>query len=188
MKQRIHIFGAPGSGVSSIGRVLAQRIGYQYFDVDDFVWFTDDALPYRRKRNKEHRLAMLKAALASAPNNQWVLGGALCGWGDCFIEQFDLVVYVHAPFSIRKPRITAREQGRYGADRVAPEGDLYEVFERFLLWADQYDAPENTSLRSAQAEADWLREKVRCHMVTVVNDEEVTVENAVERLERDMSI
>lgn len=149
----IHIFGAPGSGVSTRGRALAERLGYAFFDTDDYYWFTDDALPYRRKRNAEHRLRLLQADLAR--HDRWVLAGALCGWGDALIPQFDLVIYRWLPASIRLERIRARETARYGAERLAPGGDLHGVFEKFLTWAAAYDTAGAEQRGRARDEA-WL--------------------------------
>lgn len=153
---RIHLLGAPGSGISTLGRALALRLGCPFFDTDDFVWFTGDDLPYKRKRNPDHRRQLLEQALESA-GERWVLAGSLCGWGDVFIPQFDLVVYCWLPADLRLARIRARETTRYGPERLAEGGDLYLVFEKFLRWAADYDLPADT-WRSRSRELDWLNQ------------------------------
>lgn len=150
---KIHLLGAPGAGVSTLGKALAERLGAVHFDTDDFHWFTGDELPYRRRRNPEHRRRLLDEALASA--DHWVLSGALCGWGDVFIPQFDAVVWLWLPAGVRLARIRERERGRYGAERLAPGGDLHAVFEKFLHWAAAYDA-DTGNIRSRPAELAWL--------------------------------
>lgn len=150
----IHILGAPGAGVSTLGRALARELDYRFLDTDDFHWFTDDALPYRRRRNPEHRRQLLGEALAR--DNRWVLSGALCGWGDVFIPQFQAAVHLWLPASVRLARIEERETARYGAERIGPGGDLHFVFEKFCTWAADYDAPEATHLRSKNQEKAWL--------------------------------
>jgi len=30
-----------------------------------------------------------------------VISGSMCGWGDMFIEKFDLVIYIDTPTNIR---------------------------------------------------------------------------------------
>lgn len=151
-----HILGAPGSGVSTLGRALAQHLGYRHLDTDDFHWFTEDELPYRRRRNPDHRRQLLQAALAQDPN--WILSGALCGWGDVFIPQFDAVIYLWLPAEIRLERIRARETERYGAARIQNGGDLNGVFEKFCAWAAAYDEADATHLRSRVREKAWLKE------------------------------
>jgi adenylate kinase family enzyme len=148
-----HILGAPGSGVSTLGKALAARLQIPHFDTDDYHWFTDDALPYRRRRNPEHRRQLMRKDFAE--NASWVLSGALCGWGDEFIPQFDQVVYLWLPAEIRLARIRERERLRYGADRIGPGGDLNGVFEKFLAWAAAYDN-DSDNVRSRAKELEWL--------------------------------
>lgn len=155
--------GAPGSGVTSVGRALAQHFDWPFFDVDDFVWFTDDPLPYRRKRNTQHRFQLLTESLA--PCQKWVLSGSLCGWGDALIPAFDRVIFLTAEPHIRAERIRARETQRYGAERLAPGGELHTVFEKFVQWAIDYDTP-SANVRSAQAEHAWLAHRVTCPVLT----------------------
>lgn len=151
--RRIHILGAPGAGVSTLGRQLAASLSTRVFDTDDYYWFTDDALPYRRKRNPEHRLRLLRADLDQT--DSWVLSGALCGWGDTLIPRFDAVVYLWAPVELRRARIAQREAARYGLARITPGGDLHTVFEKFCDWAAKYDEPSE-NIRSREQELLWL--------------------------------
>lgn len=161
--QRIHIFGAPGSGVTTLGKALANRLGFPHFDTDDYYWFTEDELPYRRKRNTEHRRTLLQRDIDQTP--QWVLSGALCGWGDVFIPSFDAAIYMWLPANLRLARIRERETGRYGVARLEEGGDLHNVFHKFLDWAANYD--RNTgNLRSRAAELQWL-EQLRCPVYRV---------------------
>ena len=149
----LHILGAPGSGVTSLGKELALRLGVAHFDTDDYHWFTDDDLPYRRRRNPDHRRQLLTRDLDSHEN--WILSGSLCGWGDVYIPRFEKVVYLWLPADVRAQRIRQRELHRYGAERIGPGGDLHVVFEKFLTWAIAYDeAGEN--IRSRTKELEWL--------------------------------
>lgn len=87
--------------------------------------------------------------------NRWILSGSLCGWGDVFIPRFDGVVYLWLPADLRVERIRVRETLRYGAERIAPGGDLHTVFEKFTTWAAAYDA-RSDNVRSRNKELDWL--------------------------------
>ena len=147
--------GAPGAGTTTLGKALAERLGCPHFDVDDVYWFTDDDLPYRRKRNPDHRRKLLAERLASSES--WVLSGSLCGWGDVFAPQFDLVVWRWLPAAVRLPRIEQRERLRYGDARLDPGGDLHGVFEKFKAWAAGCDEDEN-GLRSKKNETKWLEQ------------------------------
>lgn len=172
----LHILGAPGSGVTSLGRVLATRLNARHFDTDDYHWFTDDVLPYRRRRNPDHRRQLLAKDLDA--HKDWVLSGALCGWGDVFVPRFQAVVYLWLPLETRLARIRERELVRYGATRLAPGGDLHTVFEKFCSWAATYD-DNSGNIRSRAYELEWLQ-KLPCSVVRI--EEEISVEDLVERV------
>ena len=159
----IHIFGAPGSGVTTLGKALAERLGFSHFDTDDYYWFTEDALPYRRKRNPDHRRQLLQNDLEKS--EAWVLSGALCGWGDVFVPTFEFVIYLHLPLDIRLTRIREREVQRYGAGRLDTNGDLHIVFEKFLNWAAAYDEADGPK-RSRASELLWLQ-KLACPVLNI---------------------
>ncbi len=179
MFTRILLFGAPGAGVTTLGRALAGRLGYAFFDTDDYYWFTDDPLPYRRKRNSEHRLRLLTADLDRVAD-RYVVSGALLGWGDPLLPRFDAIVYRRLPAPIRLERIRQRETARYGAERLAPGGDLNSVFEKFLHWAEGYDDAPATNPRGHLAETAWLANECRAPVLHLNDD--LPVDVLVDRL------
>jgi adenylate kinase family enzyme len=162
----LHLFGASGAGVTSLGKAVAERMEIPHFDTDNYHWFTDDALPYRRRRNPEHRRKLMEADLAGHPS--WVLTGALCGWGDVFIPRFQAVVFCELPTPQRLARIREREMARYGAERLAPGGDLHLVYEKFCAWAATYEE-ESNNLRSRQQELIWLS-RLSCPVIKINTD------------------
>lgn len=163
--RHIHVLGAPGAGVTTLGKALAARLGFSHFDTDDYYWFTDDPLPYKRKRNPDHRRRLLGEDLAAS--GAWVLSGSLCGWGDVFIPRFDAAVYLWLPAGLRAERIREREIRRYGAGRLASGGDLHLVFEKFVAWALAYDENDG-NIRSRQHELLWL-ENLPCPVLKIEN-------------------
>lgn len=179
MFSRMLVFGAPGAGVTNLGRALARRLGYTFFDTDDYYWFTDDPLPYRRKRNPEHRLRLLTEDMGRT-GDRFVVSGALLGWGDSLLPRFDAVVYRWLPTPIRLERIRQRETERYGAERLAPGGDLNGVFEKFLSWAAGYDDAPATSLRGRSAETAWLENE--CRVPVLYLNEDLPVDVLLDRL------
>ena len=38
LPQRLHVFGASGSGTTTFGRAWAARFGHTHLDTDDFYW------------------------------------------------------------------------------------------------------------------------------------------------------
>jgi len=176
MSHKIHILGAPGAGTTTLAKALAERLGCPHFDTDDVYWFTDDDLPYRRKRNPDHRRQLLTERLGAL--EAWVLSGSLCGWGDVFIPQFELVLWRWLPAALRLPRIEQRERQRYGDARLDPNGDLHGVFEKFKQWAAACDE-EGGGLRSRQSELEWL-ERLTCPVLKL--EEDMGVEALLEKV------
>lgn len=150
--RRIHIFGASGSGTSTLAAALGARHGHRHLDTDDFFWLPTTP-PYRETRPREARLALLRRALDESAS--WVVSGSLCGWGDPLIPEFDLAVFLIVPVEVRLARLRAREVERYGHAAIAPGGPLRAAHVEFLDWAGRYDAggPE---MRSRALHDAWL--------------------------------
>lgn len=149
---RVHIFGASGSGTTSIARALAKETGYRHWDTDDFYW-QNTPIPFEEARPEEERVALLSEALAK--REEWILSGSLCGWGDVFIPQFTLAVFVYTPAEVRLARLRRRESARYG-DRIKPGGDLEEKSRAFLTWAAGYDSDTGMDSRNLARHRKWI--------------------------------
>ena len=152
MRTRVHIFGASGSGTSTLGREVARRSDLPFFDADDFFWQKTDP-PFQRAQDPETRQRLLMEALSADPG--WVLAGSISGWGDLAIGLFDLALFVEVPTEIRLERLRAREQRRFG-DRIAPSGDMHEQHRAFLDWAARYDEG-GMDVRSRRLHAEWMK-------------------------------
>jgi len=152
LPRRIHIFGASGSGTTSLASAIAGKHGHSHLDTDDFFWVPTNP-PFREMRSPDQRLALLRQAL---PNPvPWVLSGSLCGWGDPLIPEFDLVVFLVVPTPVRLARLRAREIARYGHHAIAPGGDLHQAHVEFLEWAGRYDTG-GSEMRSRALHEAWL--------------------------------
>jgi len=149
---RIHIFGASGSGTTSLAWAIAEKHGHSPVDTDDFFWARTNP-PFREKRPRDQRLALLRQALLSSV--PWVLSGSLCGWGDPLIPEFDLVVFLVIPTPIRLARLRAREIARYGHQAIAPGGERHQAHVEFLEWAGRYDTG-GLEMRSRALHEAWL--------------------------------
>lgn len=149
---RIHIVGASGSGTTALAIAIATRYGHRHLDTDDFYWLRTDP-PYREKRPRGERLALLRQALTES--RSWVLSGSLCGWGDPLISEFELVVFLVVPTEVRLARLRAREFERYGREALAPGGALHQAHVEFLGWAGRYDTG-GVEMRSRALHEAWL--------------------------------
>lgn len=56
MYNRIHIFGASGSGATTLGRELSQHLPHVNFDGDDYFWIEKFSEP----RDPQERIRLFK--------------------------------------------------------------------------------------------------------------------------------
>ena len=148
---RLHIMGASGSGTTTLGAVLAARLGVDHLDSDDFYWMPTDP-PYTTPRPIEARIDLLHER--ARPDHGWILTGSALKWGVSVEPLYQLIVFLQLDPAVRMGRIRAREIERYGA-RIEPGGDMAVKSREFLEWAESYDAagPERRSLAAHEA---WL--------------------------------
>ncbi len=95
---RIHIMGASGAGVTTLGRALANTLAISHHDTDDYFWRPTEP-PYRETRPAADRLHLMEELFLG--RLAWVLSGSLDGWGDPIVPLFDLVVFLSAPTEVR---------------------------------------------------------------------------------------
>ncbi|TRL35126.1 adenylate kinase [Rhizobium straminoryzae] len=148
---RIHIMGASGSGTTTLGRMLGERLRIPHLDTDSFFWMPTEP-PFTTPRPVPERLQLIEQAIAGVPS--WVLSGSALKWGTPLEPLYDLIVFLRLDPEVRMARIRRRESERYG-DRILPGGDMAETSRAFLEWAASYDTagPEQRSLAAHEA---WL--------------------------------
>lgn len=151
LPRRVHIVGASGSGTSTLGAALARHMRCKHLDIDSFFWLPTDP-PFQVVRPRPERQKLLAEALASC--SSWTLSGSLCGWGDPFIVQFDLVVFLWLDPVVRIDRLRAREVKRYGL-AIAPGGPMHTHHQEFMQWAAAYDEG-GLEMRSRRHHEQWL--------------------------------
>jgi adenylate kinase family enzyme len=127
----IHIFGASGTGTSTLSRQLAQAIGGRHLDTDDYYWLKTNP-PFTTKRDPDARVALIERDIAGVRN--WVLSGSICSWGDSLLDHFTLAVFLQLDSQVRMARLLQREQQRYGS-RIQPGGDMHAQHLEFMDWA-----------------------------------------------------
>lgn len=150
--RRIHVTGASGSGVTTLGRALADALALPQHDTDDYLW-QPTTPPYRVMREAADRLRLMREMFV--PRADWVLSGGLDGWGDELIGHFDLVVFLKTPQDVRMQRLRTREATHFGADVIAPGGWRHEETESFLEWASHYEDGTRAGRHLARNET-WI--------------------------------
>lgn len=176
MKTVVHIFGASGSGTSTLGRVLSEQAGFRWMDSDDYFWLPTEPR-YTTVRAAEERVKLMLADLDAA--EQAVISGSLMDWGNELIPRFTLAVRLVTPTEVRIERIKQREYERFG-DRVLPGGDMYEQHLAFYQWAEAYDDGP-LGKRSRRSHDEWQK-RLACPLI-VLSGEDAPEENVKRILE-----
>ena len=152
MSRGIIIFGAPGSGTSTIGRALAKELGFSHFETDDFSGIKVDVPPFRISRTLKERTILLQSALGRC--NNFVISGSMWDWDTSFKPLFDLAVFITTPTNIRIERIEKREWEKHG-ERIRVNGDMFDTHRKFIAWAKTYDT-DNPD-RSLKLHEQWIK-------------------------------
>lgn len=142
---RVHIFGASGTGTSTLARGLATQLSTQCFDTDDFFWLPEDP-PFVTVRPVAARLELMQQMFL--PRSDWILSGSLLRWGDPVVERMTHAIFLTMDAEARMARLLVREVQRYGTD-------LGDENVKFMRWAKGYDDPAFTG-RSLRSHRQWI--------------------------------
>lgn len=158
-QHQIHIFGASGSGCSSLGQALAEKLELSFFDADDYYWQKTEP-PFILKNSPEHRVKHLLSDISETEG--WIISGSLVSWGDAFVPLFSKAIFLSLPAEIRLERLRQREKQRFG-ERIEKGGDRYEASQAFLDWAALYDTA-GKNIRSLAMHEAWIK-KLPCKVI-----------------------
>ena len=161
MKNIIHIYGASGSGTSTLGRKISEELGYKFMDTDDYFWLLTNPR-YTTKRSKEERLSLMKKDISEKGNV--VISGSLVDWGDELIPLFTLAIRLVTDTEIRIERLKIRERQKFG-DRIMPGGDMYMQHMEFIDWARKYDNG-SINMRSKAKHDEWQK-LLQCRQIVL---------------------
>ncbi len=162
---KIHLFGASGSGVTTLGQRLADEFSCPYFDTDDYFWHKTNP-PFRERRLPAEGNTLLTGDLQSHPN--WLLGGSVINWGEQWLTAFDLAIFLWTPPAIRIMRLQKRELERYGTI-IFENKERKRQYEAFIAWASDYDFGKADTGRTKMAHGMWM-EKLVCPLLRMEDD------------------
>jgi len=174
MKHIIYVFGASGSGTSTLGKYISSQQGYKWMDSDDYYWMPTNP-PYTTPREQSERVRLMKEDIKNADNV--VISGSISKWGDEIIPDITLAVRLVTATSERVKRIRAREYKKFG-DRIMPGGDMYQQHEEFIQWAMQYDNG-GCEGRSKTSHDEWQK-KLQCKVIVI--DGTDSLENMLKKI------
>ena len=174
--KRIHITGASGSGTTTLGKEMNERLGFFHIDIDDVFWMPTDP-PYQIRREREKRQEILIEKFNS--NERWVTTGCVMGWGDFIIPEIDLCVYLWIPAEIRIERLKKREIAEYGEKETSKGGKYYEQYKWFIEWASHYDDGKVDEGRTKEKQEAWMK-KLTCPVLRIEGN--YTIEEKIEKM------
>ena len=180
MKQVIHIFGASGSGTSTLGRYISKELGCFFMDTDDYFWEPTNP-PYTKKRNLSTRIKLMREDIERYDNV--VISGSLVDWGDELIPLFTLAIRVETDTNIRLERLKTREREKFGS-RIDIGGDMYDHHVEFINWAASYD-DGGIDMRSKVKHDDWQKQ-LMCPLILV--DGSMPIMKNFELVKREMKM
>lgn len=179
-KNVIHIYGASGSGTTTLGKRICEELGFTQMDTDDYFWMPTEP-KFTHKRPKKERIELMKNDINKSENV--VISGSLTDWGDELIPYFTLAIRIEMKQSVRIERLVNREKERYGL-RIEPDGDLYQHHIEFVEWAKSYDNG-GLNIRS-KAMHDELEKSFPCQILYL--DGEDKLEDKFEKVLKALDI
>ena len=164
----ILICGLNGTGKSTLGRILADRLGYEFIDNEDlFFPKTDPSYAFSSPRSKEEVIRFLEEKISE--NSRFIFAAVKGDYGDKLIAALDHIILIEVPKQIRSQRVRDRSYQKFG-DRILPGGDLYDKESNWFSLTD--NRPETYV-------AEWL-EMVDCPVIRI--DGTLPVEQNVDYL------
>ena len=120
----ILICGLNGTGKSTLGRLLAERMDYEFIDNEDlFFPKADPSYTFSNPRSKEEVIRLLEEKISG--NSRFIFAAVKGDYGDRLIASLDYIVLIEVPKQIRSNRVRDRSYQKFG-HRILPGGDLYE--------------------------------------------------------------
>jgi adenylate kinase family enzyme len=158
---KILVFGASGSGTTTLGKEIGKRTDFVHLDADDYYWKQTEN-PFTEKVPLNERNEKIKNDFLSSENV--IISGSMVSWGEEWETSFDLVIFIHLNNDIRMERLKKREFERYGEELLVNEKRKLD-YQAFIEWANQYENPDFKG-RSLKVHNEWIK-KLNCKVLRI---------------------
>jgi len=147
---KILVFGASGSGTTTLGNEIEKNADFKHLDVDDYYW-KKTITPFQEKIPLTERNKNLKSDFKK--NENIIVSGSMVSWGKEWETAFDLAIFIRLENKVRMERLKRRETERYG-EKLLTDKKIHQNSIAFLEWANQYENP-NFSGRTLKVHNKW---------------------------------
>ncbi|NER12093.1 AAA family ATPase [Leptobacterium flavescens] len=171
---KILIFGASGSGTTTLGKEIEKATDFVHLDADDYYWKKTDP-PFTEKIPLAERNEKIKSDFNK--NENVVISGSMISWGREWETSFDLAIFIYLNNKVRMERLKKREFEHYG-EKLYTDPVRKKNYQAFLDWANQYENPDFKG-RSLKMHNDWI-EKLDCKVLRI--DGEIELRDKVDRV------
>lgn len=133
MSGGIIVCGLNGSGKSTVGKALAEKLGVHFIDNEDLFFpkiDSDYIYAFPRSHSEAEKLLMNEVRT----HKNFVLAAVKGDYGEEILSFYQYVVLIVVPKEIRLQRVRSRSFKKFG-DRILQGGDLYEKEEAFFHMA-----------------------------------------------------
>lgn len=135
MGMGILICGLNGCGKSTLGKALADRIGFHFIDNENlFFERTELSISYTNPRSHREAEEIFAKEIIEHPN--FIFAAVTGNYGKDILSLYQYVILVETPKNIRIQRIRERSYQKFGK-RMLPGGDLYQQEEAFFRFAEE---------------------------------------------------
>ena len=126
----IIICGLNGTGKSTLGKVLAEKLHFHFIDIETLYFpMTDSDNLYTSPRTREEVEKLLLHEMKTHEN--FILASVKGDYGEAVYSFFQYAILLDAPKDIRLQRVKNRSFQKFG-NRMLLGGDLYEQEENFF--------------------------------------------------------
>ena len=130
MRIGIIMCGLNGVGKSTLGKALAEKLGFHFIDNEDLYFPKEDPdYIYDSPRTRDEVEKLLLREVKAHEN--FVFSSVKGDYGEAVSCFFRYVILLHVPRDIRIERVKNRSFQKFG-NRMLPGGDLYEQEKDFL--------------------------------------------------------
>lgn len=170
MPSRIYLVGMPGSGKTTLGRLLANRIAYDFIDLDELIAereqmsiadiFSQKGEAYFREKEKEalhETFKMSRCVIATG-------GGTPCFFDNMEqINKHGLAIFINIPLSVIAGRIERQQQTRPLLPAESAEDILSQLKEIYQKRFPYYDQAE-IAVSGTDLNADYIYNKIHKYL------------------------